>query len=249
MHGGIQMDQILYRIKEFIFGYEDRIEAFAGGMCAYKLMWLVLAGSLLGCLLEMCWYRRLRGKWMSRKGVIYGPFSPIYGAAMSGFVYLLYPVRRGNLLFLFVLGAAMGSCFEYACGFLQERVLGTKSWDYSKKKFQLHGRICLEFTFYWGIAAVVSIRFLYPVLSRMVEAVSLRRGPVIIGGLFLLFLADCAVSGAACIRQRLRREGRIAVYPVERFLDRHYPDERLAAIFTEIRIVSGKECGRETKLS
>lgn len=119
----------------------------------------------------------------------------------------------------------------------------------AKRNFNYTDGSALNLHYYWGIAAVVSIRFLYPVLSRMVEAVSLRRGPVIIGGLFLLFLADCAVSGAACIRQRLRREGRIAVYPVERFLDRHYPDERLAAIFTEIRIVSGKECGRETKLS
>lgn len=239
----------LHQIHEFVFGYQDRMEAFAGGMCAYKIMWLVLAGSVIGCALEMCWYRHLRGKWISRKGVIYGPFSPIYGVAIAGFVYLLYPMRRGNLLFLFVLGAAMGSCFEYACGYLQEKVLGTKSWDYSQKKYQLHGRICLEFAFYWGIAAVASMRCLYPVLSRMVEAVSLRRGPVLIGGLFLLFLADCAVSGAACIRQRLRREGRRAVLAVERFLDKHYPDERLAKIFTEIRVVSDSECGCETKFS
>lgn len=243
------MRQILHKINEFLFEYEDCIGAFAGGMCAYKLMWLVLAGSVLGCVLEMCWYRRLRGKWMSRKGVIYGPLSPIYGVAAAGFAYLLYPLRRGKLLFLFVTGAVMGSCFEYACGYLQEKVLGTKSWDYSKKKFQLHGRICLEFAFYWGIAAAALMRFLYPVLSRMVEAVSLRRGPILVGGLFLLFLADCAVSGAACIRQRLRREGKRAVWAVERFLDKHYPDERLAAVFTEIRVIHDGECGCETGLS
>ena len=243
------MHMILHKVSEFLLRYEDQPGAFAGGMCAYKLMWLILAGSLLGCVLEMCWYRNLRGKWMSRKGVIYGPFSPIYGVAMAGFMYLVYPMRGRNILFLFVLGACMGSCFEYACGYLQEKVLGSKSWDYSKKKFQLHGRICLEFSFYWGIAAVAVVRFFYPVLSRMVEAISLRRGPILVGGLFALFLADCAISGAACIRQRMRREGKEASTVAEHFLDRHYPDERLASIFTEIRVVS--DCGYEqkTKLS
>lgn len=243
------MNPIFHRISEYVLGYEDQLGAFVGGMCAYKLMWLVLAGSLLGCLLEMCWYRHLRGKWMSRKGVIYGPFSPIYGLAIAGFMYLLYPVRRGNLMFLFLLGACMGSCFEYACGYLQEKILGTRSWDYSKKKFQLHGRICLEFAFYWGIAAVAVMRFFYPVLSRMVEAISRQRGPILIGGLFVLFLADCLISIAACVRQRLRREGKEAATALEQFLDRHYTDERLAALFTEIRVVSDRGCGRETELS
>ncbi|MCM1536965.1 MAG: putative ABC transporter permease [bacterium] len=211
-------------------------------------MWLVLAGSLIGCLVEMCWYRHLRGKWMSRKGVIYGPFSPIYGVALAGFLYLFYPMRRKSLPFLFALGACLGSAFEYACGYLQEKILGTKSWDYSKKKFQLHGRICLEFAVYWGIAAVAAVRLIYPILSRVVESFSQRRGPFIVGGLFVLFLADCLISIAACVRQRFRREGKEAVTALEQFLDRHYPDERLAELFTEIRVAADSEFDPETDL-
>ena len=201
------------------------------------LIWLLLAGSCLGYLLEMIWYRKLRGTWINRKGLIYGPFIPIYGIALAGFSILFQKIKKQNLIKIFLIGSIAGSSFEYFSGFLQEKIFGTKSWDYSKKPFQIKGRICLEFAFYWGIAASGAGFVLLPLLSRlMITLKNLHLIPAL-EWLFLLFLADCLISFLACFRQRLRRQGKPADTRLEEFLDNHYPDERLDAIFTEIRIL------------
>lgn len=208
-------------------------------MSLLEFMWFFIVGSFLGYLLETLWYRRLRGKWICRKGVIYGPFSPIYGIAAAVFSKMFWKVK--SVKYLFLGGCILGSAFEYLCGFLQEKILGTKSWDYSKKRFQLHGRICLEFAFYWGVIAVAVVYVVKPVFERMYIGICMILSVDIVKylviGLFAALLLDCAISGLACLQQRNRREGNIIQNRMTQLLDRYYPDERLEKIFTETRIV------------
>lgn len=217
--------------------YEDNLASYAYGSSTYKLIWLLLIGSLLGYVIEMLWYHHLRGKWINRKGVIYEPYSPIYGIAMAGFVYLFYKLRKKGIWFLFLLGSVVGSLFEYICGYLQEKVLGTKSWDYSGKHFQIHGRICLEFALYWGLIAVAIMKIIYPICSCLIENLPPSFGKQAGVLLFVLFCLDCMISMLACIRQKRRRQGKEANNSLARFLDRRYSDEYLSGIYTEIRIV------------
>lgn len=207
----------------------------------YQLMWLLVSGSFLGYLLEMLWYRKLRGKWVNRKGVIYGLYSPIYGFAMAGFWLIFRGIRKKRVVLVFLLGSLLGSSFEYFCGFLQEKIFGTKSWDYSKKPFQIKGRICLEFAIYWGIAAITVNYLVAPVLFFLLDQIREIGCLPLVCAAFLLLLADGAISVAACLRQRFRRWGKTASNKVEKFLDRHYPDERLDSIFTEIRILDKED--------
>ena len=44
-------------------------------------------------------------------------------------------------------------------------------WDYSKFKFNLGGRINLLYCFFWGIAAVMWMRYGYPLVLELIEAV------------------------------------------------------------------------------
>ena len=204
-------------------------------MSIYEAMWFCILGSFLGYVIEMLWYRKLRGKWICRKGVIYGPFSPIYGIAIVGFAEVLDGCS--NDLLIFVSGCILGSMFEYLCGYLQEKILGTKSWDYSKKPFQLHGRICLEFALYWGIIATAIMNIVQPVFSGIYNLFSENHKEQFITIAFALFVFDCAISGLACMQQRNRRDGNRIQNRCTEFLDRHYPDERLEEIYTEIRVV------------
>ncbi|MBO5146178.1 MAG: putative ABC transporter permease [Lachnospiraceae bacterium] len=212
-------------------------------MSLQEFMWFFIVGSFLGYLLETLWYRRLRGKWICRKGVIYGPFSPVYGIAAAVFSKIFWKVK--SIWYLFFWGCILGSIFEYLCGFLQEKILGTKSWDYSKKRFQLHGRICLEFTFYWGVIAVAVVYAVKPVFEKIYISIctmlSSDIAEYLVIGLFAALILDCVLSGLACLQQRNRREGNIIQNQVTRFLDKYYPDERLEKIFTETRIVGACE--------
>ena len=55
-------------------------------------------------------------------------------------------------------------------------MFGTVFWDYSKIPFNLGGRINLLYCFFWGIAAVVWFKGLYPVFSRWIERIPAKAG-------------------------------------------------------------------------
>ena len=55
-------------------------------------------------------------------------------------------------------------------------MFGTVFWDYSHIPFNLGGRINLLFCFFWGIAAVVWLKGLYPRLSAWIERIPIRWG-------------------------------------------------------------------------
>lgn len=223
----------------------EQLGACTAAPTLYKVAWLFIIGSVFGYLLETVWYYMLRGYFVNRQGVIYGPFSPIYGIALAGFVLLLYNYRERSPLHIFLTAAVMGSLFEYTCGYLQEHILGTKSWDYSGKPFNIHGRISLEFAVYWGIIGLFAIKLAYPFLSGVIESIPAELGRKVAIVLCSVLLIDCMISGAAAIRQRERRHGKEASNAVERFMDEHYSDERLAMVFTEVRIVDMDHCQME----
>jgi uncharacterized membrane protein len=65
----------------------------------------------------------------------------------------------------FLFGMMIGSVVEFVASFAMEKGLGTISWDYSDKLLNLHGRICLQYSFCWGLLALLVLyvldRFLY----------------------------------------------------------------------------------------
>ena len=70
-------------------------EVFAEGLCGKKLFIIYVLGSLFGCyyeqILNFCRHLRRDGSifWETRRGVIYGPFSPIYGAGAVSISYII----------------------------------------------------------------------------------------------------------------------------------------------------------------
>lgn len=211
----------------------------------YRYMMYVLLGSFIGCLLEMVWYYGLRGKWMSRKGVLWGLFSPIYGIAIAGFVFVVEHIVVKNVLRLFMLGAVLGSSFEYIASVLQEKVLGTKSWDYSKHFMNINGRISLGFTFIWGTFSVVVAKVIKPAGDAFYAHIDSPMVNDIIGTMFFLFMIDCFISILVCVRQKARWEGKPAVTPFQKWADEKYNDEKLARIYTEIRRIDQKAEAKE----
>ena len=61
------------------FRKRQRREHFAHGLNFYKLVWIFLLGCIMGFLIETAWLFVHTGILESRKGIIYGPFSPVYG--------------------------------------------------------------------------------------------------------------------------------------------------------------------------
>ena len=110
---------------------------YAEGICFPKLFWLFFLGSIFGAYYEQIlnlfihYHYHHEFVWQLRRGVIYGPISPVYGMGAVLFTILLLRKPKSNFK-TFLHGALIGGFFEYIISFLQETFLGTISWDYSQ---------------------------------------------------------------------------------------------------------------------
>ncbi len=204
---------------------------FAEGCGFYKLFWMFFIGAVVGDLFETVYCRISMGWWMSRSSLVWGPFSLIWGGAIMLATMLLYKDRNKPDRYIFLVGTVLGGAYEYVCSVLSELVFGRVFWDYSEIPFNLGGRINLLFCFFWGIAAVAWIKWLYPFFSGLIEKIPVLWGYIITWILILFLVVDMAVSGLAMIRYDRRSRGLEPKAAWEEVMDKYFDDARMEKIY------------------
>ena len=204
---------------------------FAEGCGFYKLFMLFIIGAFLGDITETIYCRIAGGVWMSRSSVVWGPFSIVWGLGVMFATSFLYNYRNKSDGFLFIFGTVMGGVYEYLCSVFTEIAFGQVFWDYSSMPFNLGGRINLLYCFFWGIAAVVWLKKLFPFISGWIEKIPVRPGKIITWVLLVFMVCNVLVSGMVLIRYSARSEGIQANSRFEEWMDDHYDDERVERIY------------------
>lgn len=211
--------------------------AFAQGFGFYKLFWLFFLGSFLGAIVEIIFCRVRLGSWMSRSSLVYGQFSIVWGFACALLTVFLHRYRERSDRFLFFYGTVVGGAYEYICSVLSELVFGTIFWDYSKIPFNLAGRINLLYCFFWGFAAIIWLKGIYPFLSKWIEKIPKKIGPVLTWILVVWMVFNMTLSSMALIRYSARGAGEGAQNKIEQMLDQHFTDERMHRIYPKAKFV------------
>ena len=204
---------------------------FAEGCCFYKLFWLFFIGAVLGDFTETIFCRITAGEWMSRSSLVWGPFSIVWGLALVFATVLLYKDREKPDRHIFIAGTLLGGAYEYIGSVFTEIAFGKVFWDYSKIPFNLGGRINLLYCFFWGIAAVLWIKLLYPHFSRWIEKIPVLWGYVLTWTLAVFLAVNMAVSVMALVRYERRAAGDLADSAWERIMDEHFDDNRMEKIY------------------
>ncbi len=204
---------------------------FAYGCGFHKLVWLFMIGCFLGDITETIYCRITAGIWMSRSSVVWGPFSIVWGLAIAIFTALLYRYKEKPDRTIFFAGTVLGGAYEYVCSVFTEIVFGKVFWDYSHIRFNLGGRINLLYCFFWGIAAVVWIKFLYPGISAWIEKVPMKVGRVITWVMVVFMCCNIVVSCMALVRSTQRAEGIPATSSWQQTMDERFDDERMEKIY------------------
>lgn len=204
---------------------------FAAGCGFYKLVMLFIVGAFLGDITETIFCRITAGYWMSRSSVVWGPFSIVWGLAIAAATALLYRYRNRSDGFLFFAGTFLGGAYEYLCSVFTEIVFGTVFWDYSKIPFNLGGRINLLYCFFWGIAAVIWLKILYPFISGWIEKIPMRIGKILTWVLLIFMIVNMMVSALALARMDARASGIPAENVLEEWLDSSYNDDVMNRIY------------------
>ena len=144
---------------------------------------------------------------------------------------LLYKDRDKEEHHIFWVGAFLGGTYEYICSVFTELVFGKIFWDYSDIPFNLGGRINLLFCFFWGLAAVVWMKGMYPKIERFIARLVKRTGKVLTWALVVFMVINVSVSVMALVRYDTRADGRAAAYGWERAMDEHFGDARMNRIY------------------
>lgn len=219
---------------------EDKV--FAEGCSFYKLVALFFIGAFLGDIVETLFCLVTMGRLMSRSSVVYGPFSIVWGLGCSLLTLFLYRYRNKKDRHIFVAGTLLGGAYEYICSVFTELVFGTIFWDYSGFAFNLGGRINLLYCFFWGIAAVIWLKIIYPRLSWLIEKIPVKQGKIIFNCLIVFMIFNMLISSLALARYTARNTVSAAAEssaqnPVDAFLDSRFPDERIERIYPNAKLV------------
>lgn len=226
---------------------KEKSTVFAGGCSFYKLTALFFIGAFLGDITETIFCLITTGRLMSRSSVVYGPFSIVWGLGCSILTALLYRYREKDDRHIFLMGMLLGGAYEYICSVFTELVFGTIFWDYSGFAFNLGGRINLLYCLFWGIAAVIWLKIIYPFLSSLIEKLPMKAGKILFNVLLVFMFFNIVISGLALARYTQRNTDITAESEMDspedestlnRFLDMRFPDERMERIYPNAKIVA-----------
>lgn len=216
----------------------EKSGVFAEGCCFHKLVWIFVIAAFLGDIIETLFCRVTAGVWMSRSSLIYGAFSVVWGLGAVMFTAVLYKYKDRSDRYVFLAGTILGGAYEYACSVFTELAFGTVFWDYSHIPFNLGGRINLLYCFFWGIAAVVWIKGIYPKLSGLIERIPPKIGRIATWALVVFMMCNMVLSALALARYTQRQTAPNAPSTgLSDFLDRHYPDERIVKVYPNAILV------------
>ena len=143
---------------------------------------------------------------------------------------LLYRYKDSSDRFLFLMGTVLGGAYEYLCSVFTEMMFGTVFWDYSKIPLTWEPDQPPVLLF-WGIAAVVWFKGLYPVFSRWIERIPAKAGKPLVWLLIVFMTVNMAVSFMALWRSDERSRGVAAEASWQQVMDERFGDERLARIY------------------
>ena len=202
-----------------------------------RIFLIFILGSLLGYLYETILVFFQTGHYESRQGVIYGPFTPVYG--IGGVVYYIFfeKVKIRKLPQVFLVSMLLGGTTEYIASLVQEWCFGTRSWDYSYLLFDINGRTSLLHCCYWGIAGIIYIKCILPLIEKAESLLETKLVKNITMILVIFMIFNISISILASVRQEERINNQAANNKIEMFLDKRYPDERLDKIFSNKKYV------------
>ena len=200
-------------------------EVFAEGFCFYKVFLLYVIGCMIGVYYEEILTVCHTGEWLSRQGIIYGPFNPVYGLGFLAFTVLLCRNLKRKWWLTYIYSCFIGGAAEVITSLISEYVFKVNAWDYSDKFLNIMGRTTIPFMLFWGLGGLIFVKFVYPGLSKLIELIPKRIGNLIMPTFLIFVLLSHVISYSALFRYGTRAEGQPASNAIEVVLDKYYDDD------------------------
>ena len=149
--------------------------------------------SIGGWIWEVLLFLVRDGKFINR-GMMYGPWLPIYGFGCTFVIMLTYfksfrkILKNPTLTFLII--TLLCTALEYFTSWYTEKTLGVRYWDYTGVFMNINGRVCLEGAIFFGLGGSACIYFVAPFLEERIQKINKRKLIVVCVILCVTFFAD-----------------------------------------------------------
>lgn len=202
----------------------------------FNLFWVFFVCSVLGLILEEVWHMVVvdPGVYQDRAGMLFGPFSPIYGFGAVLMTMALNRFYKKNPLIIFLVSALIGGAFEVFVGWFMQTSFGVVSWSYSHIRLfgmpdpiavLTGGRTCTPFACMWGLGGLIWIKVLLPRLLKLVNMIPWKRRYSATVILTAVMLIDGVMTLQSLDYWYQRVNGTVRNIPVAQFYDKHFDNE------------------------
>ncbi len=202
-----------------------------------KIFWVFIIGSVMGYILEMIVGLVQNGHFVSRQGLLIGPFIQVYGLGLVTYYLVISKIETKSNLKIFILSMILGGIIEYLFSYFQEKLFGTISWDYTNLPFNINGRTSLLHCLYWGTGGILFVKFILPYIDRLDNLYKYKSYKIVTTFLVLFICFDITISGLAGTRYLERRKNMEAKNDMDVFFDIYYPDSKLKEIYSNAKEV------------
>lgn len=170
--------------------HPDSHHAIENNIYNYILVFFVCA--FIGWIWEVALFFVRTGSFINR-GVLHGPWLPIYGCGGLGIALFLQRFKKHPLI-VFILSVIGCGTLEYFTGWYLETFKHLKWWDYSAEFMNLHGRICFGSLLAFGVCGLVVTYLIYPILIKLFGQTHHQLKKAICIVLMVTFFADFIYS-------------------------------------------------------
>ena len=206
----------------------------------FNLFWTFIVGSIIGLVVEVIFHMAVvePGVYQDRAGLLWGPFSPIYGFGAVLMTIALNRFKDRNIIVIFVVCTLIGGAFKYFVSWFMEVSFGASAWDYSNEFLGdiFGGRTCLKYAAMFGLLGTVWIKLLLPLFLRLFNLIPWKLRTSVTLVCATLMLVNCVMTLQALDNWGARKAGHVPATGLEQFYAEHFNDEYMAKRFQSMEI-------------
>lgn len=197
----------------------------------YHYIVIFLIASVLGLVLETAYTFVMFGVLESRVGLVWGPFSPLYGVGAVLLTAVLWQVRKRPWWIVFLCAALLGGMLEQGTGWCMEHFMRAQSWTYLGLPDHITQWVAWRFLIAWGVIGLIWCRVIMPeLIYRIGDPTSVRQ--MVVVSLLTVFMAlDIAMTLMSFYRASQRLHDIPPRNAFEVYVDTHFDDRFMSDTF------------------
>ena len=149
--------------------------------------------AVIGYIVETISVSVIEKELIFSRGFLIGPYLPLFGFGGLFMTVTLWKYRN-DLVALFIMSMAICLVLEYLSSYILEKIFKLRWWDYSDKRFNLNGRVCLEVGLMFGFSGILLVKFINPFIFKIFGLISPKLLVFISIFLTIILLTDIYLS-------------------------------------------------------